>query len=513
MLDFCCAFIKTSLGLSDTANAFFGQLNHIVGSVIFYDILIFSDNKIPLAVVWLVIGALFFTFKTRFINIRAFGHAIQVVRGSKASTSSNKEDSKNLFRVLWKFICDFFKFKSTNSSEEVSHLQALTTALSATVGLGNIAGVAVAISIGGPGATFWMILAGFIGMSSKFTECTMAQIYKVKRPDGTIMGGPMEYLQDGLKEIGHKKLGRILSVLFAVLCVGGSFGGGGSFQVNQSLSAVKLTLPYVGEYPWIYGLIFSSLVAAVIFGGIRSIAYTTERIVPLMCGIYLTACIYVIFKHIGSIPWAFGQIVSGAFSPEAGYGGFIGVLVVGFQRAVFSNEAGVGSAPIAHAAAKTEHPVQEGVVALLEPFIDTVVVCTITALVIILTGAYDNPAFEAVRAAKEGAALTSYAFAEEVSWFPYVLSVAVFLFAYSTIISWSYYGERCWVFLFGDQYSVVYKVLLCAVVFFGAITSATNILEFGDLMILGMAFPNILGLYLLTPKMTESLKDYQEKFF
>ena len=534
VLSFYFAVIKISVGLSGvvglsgTVDSFFAHLNSVIGSVLFYDVLIFSDERLPLAVAWLVVGAIFFTLKTRFINIRAFRHAIQVVFGfdKKSDSPKSVESSKTscmqnlslsffkLLHILWDLFCGFFKPKGPRSAsdEEVSHFQALTTALSATVGLGNIAGVAVAISIGGPGATFWMILAGFIGMSSKFTECTMAQIYKFKRPDGTIIGGPMEYLQHGLKEIGYTKLGRILSVLFALLCIGGSFGGGGSFQVNQSLSAIKLTFPFVGEQPWIYGLIFAILVGAVIVGGIRSIAYTTERIVPLMCGIYLMACIYIIFKNFDSIPWAFGQIISGAFSPEAGYGGFIGVLVVGFQRAAFSNEAGVGSAPIAHAVAKTDHPVQEGVVALLEPFIDTIVVCTTTALVIILTGVFNDPAFEAIRAAKEGAALTSYAFAEEVSWFPYVLSVAVFLFAYSTIISWSYYGERCWVFLFGDKYSVVYKVLLCLVVFCGAITSATNILEFGDLMILGMAFPNIMGLYLLTPKIKESLKEYQEKY-
>lgn len=490
-----CSLVNMSfdpaLGLSEAANNFFGHLNSLVGSVIFFDVLFFNEKTLPLAVAWLIVGAVYFSFKTRFINIRAFTHALSII-------FKNSSDEQ--------------KSKSENSSEEVSHFQALTTALSATVGLGNIAGVAIAVSLGGPGATFWMILAGFIGMSSKFTECTMAQVYKVKRPDGSIIGGPMEYLQNGLKDLGHAKLGKVLSVIFAVLCIGGSFGGGGSFQVNQSLSAVKLSLPFVGEQPWIYGLIFSILVGVVIMGGIKSIAYTTGKIVPLMCGIYLLACMFIILKHIGSIPWAFGQIVSGAFNPEAGYGGFVGVLVAGFQRAAFSNEAGVGSSPIAHAVAKTNHPAQEGVVALLEPFIDTIVVCTMTALVIILTGAYENPDYESLRAAKEGAALTSYAFKAEVSWFPYVLSVAVFLFAYSTIISWSYYGERCWVFLFGDKYSIFYKVLLCVVVFLGAVTSATNILEFGDLMILGMAFPNILGLYFLSPKVKNTLLDYEKKY-
>lgn len=482
--------LKAMASASEITNNFFGVLNEIVGSVIFFNVLGFKEGpEVPLAVVWLVVGAVFFTFKTNFINIRAFKHAIDIVRG--------KFDDKT---------------KKHKESGEVSHFQALTTALSATVGLGNIAGVAVAISIGGPGATFWMILAGFIGMSSKFTECTLAQMYKITRPDGNILGGPMEYLSNGLKDLGHAKFGKALAAIFAVLCIGGSFGGGGSFQVNQSLSAVKLTVPFMGEYPWIYGLIFSTLVGIVIIGGIKRIAYTTERIVPLMCGVYILASLYIILSHYTEVPQAFGIIIGGAFSPEAGYGGFIGVLVAGFQRAAFSNEAGVGSAPIAHSAARSDHPVKEGIVALLEPFIDTVVVCTMTALVIIMTGAYNSADLESVRVAKEGAALTSYAFQSEVSWFPYVLSLAVCLFAYSTIISWSYYGERCWVYLFGDQYSIFYKLLLCVVIFMGAITSATNILEFGDLMILGMAFPNILGLYFLTPKMKESLADYEKRF-
>ncbi len=482
--------IRAYAGLSESVDAFFGHINHAVASVIFTDVLFFIDGAtLPLAVAWLVVGALFFTVKTGFINFTGVGHAIGVVRGNYVS-----------------------KEKKLDDIGEVSHFQALTAALSATVGLGNIAGVAVAISLGGPGATFWMIFAGLIGMASKFTECTLAQIYKTKRPDGRVLGGPMEYLSTGLKEMGYTKLGKVLSVIFAVLCIGGSFGGGGSFQVNQSLSAVKLSVPIFGEYPWVYGLLFSFFVGIVILGGIKRIASTAEKIVPIMCGFYLLVSLYIIFSHFTEIPSAFASIFTGAFTPEAGYGGFIGVLVVGFQRAAFSNEAGVGSAPIAHSAAKSDHPVREGVVALLEPLIDTVVVCTITALVIIITGAYNDPQFETIRVAKEGAALTSEAFGSVVSWFPLILSVAVILFAFSTIISWSYYGERCWVFLFGDKYSTAYKVLLLIVIFCGAITSATNIFEFGDLMILGMAFPNVLGLYFLTGKVKDSLNDYKAKY-
>lgn len=482
--------LSAQAGMSESVNDIFGTINHAVGSVIFYDALFFIEGvSLPLAVLWLVVGAIFFTVRMGFINFRGFRHAIDVVQG-KYISKEEKQDEMG----------------------EVSHFQALTAALSATVGLGNIAGVAVAISLGGPGATFWMIIAGLIGMASKFTECTLAQIYKVKRPDGRVMGGPMEYLSKGFADLGRPRLGKFLAGLFAILCIGGSFGGGGSFQVNQSLSAVKLSVPILGEQPWLYGLLFSFFVGVVILGGIKRIASTAEKIVPVMCGIYLAVSIYILLSHFTEIPMAFASIFSGAFSPEAGYGGFVGVLVVGFQRAAFSNEAGVGSAPIAHAAATSDHPVREGVVALLEPFIDTVVVCTVTALVIIITGAYNDPQYETIRAAKEGAALTSEAFGSVVSWFPLVLSVAVCLFAYSTIISWSYYGERCWVYLFGDKYSVLYKVLLLVVIFCGAITSATNILEFGDLMILSMAFPNILGLYFLSGKVKASLDDYRSKY-
>jgi len=477
-------------GMSDSANEVFGTINSLVGSVIFFDVLFFMDGvTLPFAVIWLVVGALFFTFRMGFINFLGFKHAVDVVRGNYVSKEEKQDDMG-----------------------EVSHFQALTAALSATVGLGNIAGVAVAISLGGPGATFWMIAAGLLGMASKFTECTLAQLYRVKRPDGRIMGGPMEYLSKGLAEEGKPKLGKFLAGLFAVLCIGGSFGGGGSFQVNQSLSAVKLSVPVLGDQPWLYGILFSFFVGIVILGGIKRIASTAEKIVPVMCGIYLLVSVYILLSHFTEIPAAFASIFTGAFSPEAGYGGFVGVLVVGFQRAAFSNEAGVGSSPIAHAAATSDHPVREGVVALLEPFIDTVVVCTVTALVIIITGAYNDPQYETIRAAKEGAALTSEAFGSVISWFPLVLSVAVCLFAYSTIISWSYYGERCWVYLFGDKYSVVYKVLLLVVIFCGAITSATNILEFGDLMILSMAFPNVLGLYFLSGRVRASLDDYRAKY-
>lgn len=470
---------------SHWVNDFFGHINDAIAAVFFFDVLFFTDSlTLPLTVLWLVVGAVFFTLYFRFINFRALKHAIDITRG---------------------------KFDREGDEGEVSHFEALTTALSATVGLGNIAGVAIAISIGGPGATFWMIVAGLLGMSSKFTECSLAMIYRQKRKDGHIMGGPMEYLSAGLREKGMPRLGKVLALLFCLLTIGGSFGGGGSFQVNQALNAISESIPFLGDHRWVFGLIMASLVGIVIIGGIQRIAGVAEKIVPLMCGLYVAACLYILILNASVIPDAFASIFSHAFTPQAGYGGFLGVLITGFRRAAFSNEAGVGSAAIAHSAAKSEYPIQEGIVALLEPFIDTVVICTMTALVIVITGAYNNPLYAEMIQTNQGAALTSRAMGEVIPWFPYVLSVSVVLFAFSTIISWSYYGERCFVYIFSEQYSFIYKLALCVVIFLGAITTSTNVLEFGDLMILGMAFPNILGVYFLVPRVKQELDDYWGK--
>ena len=440
---------------------------------------------LALVVVILVSASVFFTLYTGFINLRAFKHAILVTAG---------------------------KYDDPNDPGEVSHFQALTAALSATVGLGNIAGVAVAVGMGGPGAVLWMIAAGLLGMSAKFMECTLGQKYRKVRPDGKIMGGPMYYLSDGLKGLGLEGLGGFLGGTFALLCVWASTMGGNAFQVNQSLGVLGGQLPFLDPnspdgMPWIYGLIMTAAVGLVILGGITRIAATASKIVPAMCGIYVAACLFILLKNYAKIPDAFGEIFSQAFSPDAAYGGFLGVLILGFRRAAFSNEAGVGSAAIAHSAAKSEYAVREGVVALLEPFIDTVVVCTMTALVIVITGAYNNPAYESLAAA-DGAALTSAAMGEEISWFPIVLSVATVLFAFSTIISWSYYGERSWCFLFGDGASMIYRVLFLAFVFLGSIISARNVLELGDLAILCMAVPNIIGVVLLAPGVKRDLNAY-----
>ncbi|MDE0914601.1 MAG: alanine/glycine:cation symporter family protein [Planctomycetota bacterium] len=438
--------------------------------------------RVPLLVMWLVLGSIFFTVRMAFVQFRVFGHAIAVTRG---------------------------KYDDPNDEGEVSHFQALTAALSATVGLGNIAGVAIAISIGGPGATFWMIVAGFLGMASKFVECTLGQVYREVRSDGSVMGGAMCYLSKGLAEMGLGKLGKVLAVIFAVLCMGGSVAGGNSFQINQSLGAIKEAVPALIGYEWVYGLVMAFLVGIVIVGGIKRIAATAEKIVPLMCGIYVLACLVVLCMSLGEIPAAISTILSSALSPEAGFGAIIGVLVVGFQRAAFSNEAGVGSAAIAHAAAKTKYPIREGVVASLGPFIDTVVICTMTALVIVITGAYKDPNLAHLVESNNGAALTSMAMQGVIgSWFKYVLAIAVMFFAYSTIISWAYYGERCWVWLFGDDKTLIYKMICLVFVFLGSVVSATSVLEFGDLMILGMAFPNVLGVVLLSGKVRVLMNNY-----
>ena len=449
-------------------------------------------TKVPLVVLWLLVGAIFFTLRMGFINIRSFWHGLRLVRGD---------------------------YDNPDETGEVSHFQALASALSATIGLGNIAGVAIAVGTGGPGAVFWMILAGVLGMSSKFAECSLSQMYRKVAPDGTISGGPMHYLHAGLKEIklgrfGLGPLGAVLSVVFAVVCMGGSFGGGCVFQVSQSLGLLQKKIPFLADHSWIYGLVLSVMVGVVIIGGIRRIAATAEKIVPLMCGIYLLAAGYILLVNYSHIGAAFGLIFQEAFQVQSAYGGFLGVMVIGIKRAAFSNEAGIGSAAIAHAAAKTEEPIREGIVASLGPFIDTVVICTMTGLVIVITGVYDksNPAYAKFIDGDDGAALTSLAFESTISWFPWILCLAVFLFAYSTMISWSYYGERCWSHLFGRRSSLLYKLLFLVFVMLGSVVTASKLVVFSDLMILSMAFPNILGVALLSGKIRRRLDDYWGRY-
>jgi len=473
-----CVFASTN-----GPDAFFGALNGHLASVIFFDVMP-GKAVLPFIVAWLIFGAVYLTFRFGFINIRMMGHAFQILRG---------------------------KYQSSEDKGDVTSFQALTTALSATVGLGNIAGVAIAISVGGPGATFWMIVAGFFGMTSKFTEVTLGQMYREFRPDGRVLGGAVEYLSKGFAEKGMARTGKALAILFAMLCIGGSLGAGNLFQVSQSMGAVQNEISFFKVYPIAYGLIMAAAVGIVIIGGIQRIAHTAEAIVPAMVLIYLAACLWIIIMHIAEVPTALGLIVSEAFNPTAVAGGMIGVLVQGFKRAAFSSEAGIGSAAIAHSAAAVKYPVRQGFVALYEPFIDTIIICTMSALVIILTDVCNLPEYAALVETSKGAALTSCAFGTVISWFPMVLSISVVLFAYSTMISWSYYGERCWTYVFGERYSMVFRVIFVLFVVLASVVSAENILGFSDLLILSMAFPNFLALYLLRGKVSDALQVYLAK--
>ncbi len=445
-----------------------------------------ATQPIPFIVVWLIFGAIAFTVVMKFVNIRGFKHAIQLVQG---------------------------KYDDPEHPGEVSHFQALTTALSATVGLGNIAGVAIAISIGGPGATLWMIIAGFLGMSSKFTECTLGVKYRQIDENGVVSGGPMYYLRDGLKKKNMKWLGSILAGLFALLVIGGSFGGGNMFQANQAFSQLAYIMPTIGDYGAWFGVMLAILVGIVIIGGIKSIAKVTDKIVPIMAIVYVGTALVIILMNIQHTGEAFSLIWNGAFSPDALKGGIIGVLIVGFQRAAFSNEAGVGSAAIAHSAVKTDKPITEGFVALMEPFVDTVIICTMTALVLIFTGTYENPT------GLEGAQLTSQAFERVFSWFPYLLVIAIFLFAFSTMISWSYYGLKGFDYLLGgisekifgnrNVAKYTYFTLFLGFIVVGASSNLGSVIDFSDMMILAMGFPNILGLLILAPEVRSELKKYR----
>ena len=453
----------------------FGLFVGYLFAVLFYKILGF-----PLIVLILLVGSITFTFYFRFINVRGFTHAIDIIKG---------------------------KYDNPKDDGQISHFQALTSALSATIGLGNIAGVAVAVSLGGPGAVFWMILIAFFSMSAKFVSCTLGQLYRQVNPDGSIDGGPMYYLEKGLGELGMGTLGKVLGILYAIFIIGGAFGGGNMFQANQSYALVgSLT----GISSLAYGIILAILVGVVIIGGIERIGQTTEKIVPTMVVLYVGASLFVILTNLDKLGGVLASIMSEACSPNAIYGGLIGVLVTGIKRAVFSNEGGVGSASIAHSAAKTDEPVREGIVAMVGPFIDTIIVCFMTASVILITKD-TNPLYQ-VGGGINGVELTSAAFGSVISWFPIILSIVVFLFSYSTMISWYYYGNKGWKYLFGDTTIPVYQTLYLGCTVLGAIASLGNVMDFSDLMILSCAVPNIIGALFLLPKLRVHLNDYWTRY-
>lgn len=470
-------------GIDERINDAMAPVTAIMFKIVFFPITI-GEVSFPFVLLWLVVAAAGFTVYMGFVNVRGFKHAIELVHGIYDSPDKQKG--------------------------EVSHFQALTAALSATVGLGNIAGVAVAITLGGPGATLWMIFGGLFGMSSKFVECTLGVKYRKVREDGSVSGGPMYYLSKGFAEKGFSGLGKALAFFFAVMCIGGSLGGGNMFQANQAFKQAIIATggeqSLLYQQGWIFGLVMATLVGVVIIGGIKSIVRVTSKLVPVMVVIYICAALFIIFSHITLLPQAVMAILRGAFAPEALYGGVVGVMIQGFRRAAFSNEAGIGSAPIAHAAVKTDEPVTEGFVALLEPFLDTVVICTMTALVIIISGLY-------VEQGMDGIALTSRAFEQVIFWFPYILSVAVLLFAFSTMIAWSYYGLKAWTYIFGESAAsdVSYKLLFCVFIVLGSAMNLGSVIEFTDAMIFAMSFPNLVGLYLLAPGVKRDLDSYFDR--
>ena len=484
--------------------------------VLFYQIFGF-----PLIVLILLVGAVSFTLYFRFINIRGFRHSIDIIRG---------------------------KYDNPNDIGQISHFQALTSALSATIGLGNIAGVAIAVAKGGPGAVFWMMFIAVFSMSAKFVSASLAQMYRQINPDGSISGGPMYYLDMGLKKQGLGAFGKFLGILYAIFIIGGAFGGGNMFQANQSYELVATQVPILAANSWLYGCILASLVALVILGGIVRIGKATEKIVPVMVVIYVSASLWIILSNLGRLPSVLSSIFTQAFTPEAFYGGMIGVLIIGIRRAVFSNEGGVGSAAIAHSAAKTDEPIREGIVAMIGPFIDTIVICFMTASVLLIT-IEDNDllqeyniakqevysttlmlesatgpeaktaveltlqtAEERLKKAERGVEFTSTAFGTVFPWFPMILSIVVFLFSYSTMISWYYYGDKGWNYLFGKSSIPVYQAIFLGCVILGSITKLGNVIDFSDMMILSCAVPNIIGAFFLLPEIKVKLNDYWSRY-
>ncbi|SFE33188.1 alanine/glycine:cation symporter family protein [Roseivivax sediminis] len=479
-------------GIDATINQIFADYTGWYVALIFADL---PGTNFSWIALWLVVAALIFTFYFGFIQLKGFAHSIKLVKGD---------------------------YSDPNDAGEVSHFQALATALSGTVGLGNIAGVAVAIGIGGPGATFWMIIAGLFGMATKFTECTLGVKYRNEYPDGTVSGGPMYYMVKGFKERGLPG-GSVMAVLFCFFTILGALGGGNMFQANQAHSQIANV---VGEFPgFITGIVLAVIVWLVIAGGLKSIAKVTEKVVPFMGIFYVIVSLLILIMNYDMILWAFGQIFVGAFTGLGVVGGFTGALIQGFRRAAFSNEAGIGSAAIAHSAVRTKEPVTEGYVALLEPFIDTVVICTMTALVIVITGVLNlDPETglyvwnsEAGRISTEGevqgVALTSAAYARALPWFPVLLMVAVVLFAFSTMLSWSYYGLKAWTYLFGEGKvkELIFKFIFCVFIVIGAAASLGPVIDFSDAMLFSMAVVNVIALYLLMPIVRGELDHYVKR--
>jgi alanine or glycine:cation symporter, AGCS family len=509
-------------GLDERINDWFEPIAAWWENVVLFPVRFSENVQMPFIVLLIVAAGLFFTFYFAFVNIRKFRLAVRITRGKydNLETMSPKPVSDRV-NVVGGNIVDTIKDEGHHG--EVNHFQALATAVSGTVGLGNIAGVAVAIALGGPGATFWMIVCGLLGMTIKFVECTLAVKYRDIDKKGIVYGGPMYYLSKSFKDTKLWWLGRGLAILFAILCVGGSFGGGNAFQANQATAQIINMTGFESDSAgFVIGLMLAFVTGIVIIGGIKRIATVTEKIVPFMAVLYILASLIIIFYHFRFIGDAFALIFTSAFTPAAGLGGIAGVLIVGFRRAVFSNEAGAGSAAIAHSAVRTRYPASEGLVSLLEPFIDTVVICTMTALVIVLFNMSGNVfnygnltstgsvILNNGNGALGGVALTSAAYNDVIPHFSYVLTVAIFLFAFSTMISWSYYGLQGWKYLFGRSRisDLSYKILFLAFIVIGASSTLGAVVQFSDAMILAMVFPNMIALFYLFPKVKNELNRY-----
>ena len=513
-------FAQEQKSLGESINEAFDEYTKPIVDLIFYPVVI-AGKELPIVIILLLLGAIFFTLYFKGVNLRYVKTAIKTAWGKYDELDHHVPAGEDI-KVEDGQIKDTVQLKGEVPGE-VTHFQALTASLSATVGLGNIAGVAVAIAIGGPGATIWMILAGLFGMASKFTECTLGVKYREVDEEGKTYGGPMYYLSKGLKELKMSGLGKVLAVFFAIMCIGGSFGGGNMFQSNQAASQFTQMMGWTDSNAGLYcGIVMALIVGLVIIGGIKRIGSVTEKVVPFMAIVYVLAGIIIIAINYDMIPFAANQIWEGAINPNAAFGGVVGVLIVGFQRAAFSNEAGVGSAAIAHSAVKTRYPASEGLTALLGPFVDTVIICTMTAVVIIITNAKhnlftygnldadSNVMLNATNQPINGVDLTSVAFDSAIPYFSIVLTIAVVLFAISTMISWSYYGLQSWKFLFGKGKAsdTTYKVLFLVFLIIGSASSLGAVIDFSDAMIFAMAFPNIIGLVLLSPKVRDELKKY-----
>ena len=475
----------SATGIDASINNTIQPLTNILSSFIFYEVEIFGA-PMPLIVLWLIVAAIFFTAYFNFLNLRGFNHAFQLLRGD---------------------------YSSPNNEGELTHFQALSTAVSGTVGIGNIAGVAIVISIGGPGATFWLVIAGFLGMSTKFAECVAGVMYRKVNPDGSISGGPMYYLEAGLRQRNLSWLAKPMGLFYSMAIVVGCLGIGNMFQSNQAFQQfIFITggdTSFFSDKGWLFGSILAGIVGLVIIGGIQGIARVTSKLVPFMTLIYVVGALLVIIINADKVPWAISAIFTEAFNPSAMSGGMLGIMILGFQRAAFSNEAGIGSAAIAHATVKTQEPITEGYVGLMEPFIDTVVICTLTALVILTTVYEPSMVNEGI----QGIALTSQAFSSTLSWSVLPLSFIAILFAFSTILSWSYYGLKGWTYIVGESVWAenIFKIFFCIFIALGCMINLSAVLEFSDALIFIVALPNILGLYILAPIIKIELTSYQKR--